>query len=110
MLKYIYISLYNIELIIILQVLLISHFMDNKKRIIAFSIGSMVLFASLWLYSQKSKRFTRPNPEFGAYISGYTSGNISSESFIRIRFTNPVSSIKNLTKKLMKNCFAFLLA
>jgi hypothetical protein len=51
---------------------------------------------------------TKENPAFGAYISAYTSGVISSESTIRILLTNELTTPIEIGKPIDKTLFDFL--
>ncbi len=69
-------------------------------------IAVVLLFSLLHSCSDQEEKIT-VDPAFGAYISGYTSGGISSREKIRILLTEPYSGPLNLSAPLPDNILSF---
>ncbi len=81
-----------------------------SKRFLLLVAGltaAIVLSLTFLKHNAKSSTGDRVNPAFGAYISAYTSGTISDESHIRIRFASEVSTPAEFDKAVKEELFSF---
>jgi uncharacterized protein YfaS (alpha-2-macroglobulin family) len=81
----------------------------SKRLLFVIAVITTGLIFSLTFFKHKAhaKSEEKVNPAFGAYISAYTSGIISDESHIRIRFASEVASPAEFDKAAKENLFDF---
>jgi uncharacterized protein YfaS (alpha-2-macroglobulin family) len=81
----------------------------SKKLLLWVSVITAVLILSLSYFSHKGKNniSEKADPAYGAYISAFTSGIISDESHIRIRFASEVASVAEFDKPVKEDLFSF---
>ncbi len=75
--------------------------------IIAALTAAIILSLSIFKHTAKGHMQDKVNPAFGAYIAAYTSGIISNESHIRIRFASEVATIAEFDKPVKEEVFNF---
>ena len=81
--------------------------MKNKKLFLgAFLVLVSIIFIAI-LIKPKSNKLVKVNPEFAKYISGYTSGQISKQSAIKISLTSEVLNKLDSSKVLPEDIFEF---
>ncbi|HXC04174.1 MAG TPA: hypothetical protein VNZ86_05435, partial [Bacteroidia bacterium] len=81
----------------------------SKRLLLILCALTALIIVSLTVFKHHPKNGLdeKVNPAFGAYISAYTSGIISNESHIRIRFASEVASIAEFDKQAKEEVFSF---
>lgn len=78
---------------------ILSSFKPFHWAILATTIVG-ISFAAYYSINQTESSQKGINPEFAAYIAGYTSGDLSIESTISIRFVNEIVTEENIGKEI----------
>ncbi len=81
--------------------------MDKKKIILSAIIGIFVILTIVIIVRSKSQAIIKVNPAFKEYISGFTSGVISTESTIKVRLNFDVADSSKFEKVIDKKLFSF---
>jgi uncharacterized protein YfaS (alpha-2-macroglobulin family) len=81
----------------------------SKKNLLFLCIMTTVIVLSLTFFwhPKSGNSLEKVNPAYGAYISAYTSGIVSNESHIRIRFASEVAGVSEFDKPLKEDFFDF---
>jgi uncharacterized protein YfaS (alpha-2-macroglobulin family) len=81
----------------------------SKRLFVLVAAFTAAILLSLTFFRHPAKGNTgdKVNPAFGAYISAYTSGLISDESHIRIRFASDVAVPAEFDKPVKEELFRF---
>lgn len=82
----------------------------SKRILLAIAAIVIITMVAIPFLSQKSSsavEVTKVDPAFGAYVSAYTSGTISNESYIRVTLANDYDGPITLDKPADENYFSF---
>lgn len=81
--------------------------MDKKKIILSAIIGIFVILTIVIIVRSKSQAIVKVNPAFKEYISGFTSGVVSTESTIKVRLNFDVADSSKFEKVIDQKLFGF---
>lgn len=79
----------------------------NKKTLLTGAAAVLALGMITYFVSATQKARHKVDPAFKTYIAAYTSGTISREATVRIRFTSDVAQEKEINTTVKKELFEF---